>query len=400
VRVRRGALTPPGQEEQHTGLLEKPSANVPASVQAVHAVLVYAGCFDALTIAASGNNTGAPCEQQGVMAPAMWERYPMPSPEVCQQLFGDELPPRRTGDEAVESAASSLVYAAGGVTAYGLPIPMARPDSTPPRVVLAFQAVVGAGQRQTDAWTGTSVAAATLSGIAASIWTHNPALTPAQVIGLITSSGEHTDLLVAPPLEGDVRLITGYAAFDRLCELPGATCTNPYLEATPPDHVSPQINTSNPTDELQCTATATSCSGEIVSVYGCGEAGAATTDVPAPSPWLRPQPDIPYCPVRGGKLTLSLNPDHSASNSVIDNLVFEFSLANGSYVRASLGPITVDPDDPDVDLADYRISVGNTTQSLAAALTANNVTSATLGFYLVDNAGRRTRATSAVPVGP
>jgi hypothetical protein len=72
------------------------------------------------------------------------------------------------------------VYAAGGVTADGQPIPVARPGSTPPRVVQAFQAVAGAGTRQTDAWTGTSVAAAALSGLAASIWTHAPRSRPAR----------------------------------------------------------------------------------------------------------------------------------------------------------------------------------------------------------------------------
>ncbi len=399
------ALTPPGQEDGHTSLLEKPSESVPATVQAVHAVLVYAGCLDALVIAASGNNTGAPCEQVGAMAPALWERYPAPDEAYCEGLFRslDSLPARRLGDPAVDSAASSLVYAAGGVTAYRLPIPVARPGSTPPRVALAFQAVVGAGPRQTDAWTGTSVAAATLSGLAASIWTHHPALTPSQVIGLITSSGEQTHLPVAPPAAGKARLISGHAAFAELCEKrsDGAACTNPYLPPTPPEHASPGINTSDPVGAgLQCTATATSCGDATVRMHGCNDADATPTDVPAPSPWLRPQPEIPYCPicpVRGGKLTLSLNPDHDIDATVLDNPTLEFRLADGSYVRAGLGQITVD--EP-VDLATYGITIDGETRSIAEVLTDDDVTAATLGFYLVDDAGRRTRATSAVSVGP
>ena len=394
-------LTDPKNEALHTGLLETPlNTKVPATVQAVHAMLVYAGCLDALTIAASGNNTGAPCEQVGAMAPALWERYTTPDADRCEFLFGD-LPDRRTADSGVEAAASSLVYAAGGVTAYGQPIPVARPDSTPPRVVLAFQAVVGAGARQTDAWTGTSVAAAALSGLAASIWTHHPDLTPSEVIGLITSSGEHTGLPVATSATGEARLITGHAAFLNLCATlsDGAACTNPYLEAMPPEPTSPEIGASNMTSaDLQCTATARTCGGAPVIIHECAEAGAAPMNVPAPSPWLRPQPDIPYCPycpVRGGKLTLSLNPDHGTGTTMLNNPTLEFRLADGNYVRTGLGQIPVDED---VDLAGYTITIDGDPQSIDAVLLANNVTAATLGFYLGDGTNGSTRATSAVPV--
>lgn len=395
-------LTAPNQEAQHTDLLVTPSMSVPATVQAVHAVLVYAGCLDALAIAASGNNTGAPCEQPGAMAPAMWERYPMPNADLCQKLFDQPLPERRKGDEKVESAASSLVYAAGGVTADGLPIPIARPESTPPRVVLAFQAVVGAGQRQTDAWTGTSVAAATLSGLAAAIWTHHPALTPSQVIGLITRSGEQTDLPVASPAGGEARLITGHAAFERLCATrsDGAACTNPYVPAVLFEGTSPGVGTSNNLNAgLQCTATATSCGDATVMIHECNEAGTPPADVPAPSPWLRPQPDIPYCPycpVRGGKLTLSLNPDHGTHTTVLDNPTLEFRLTDGSYVRAGLGQITVDEE---VDLATYGITIAGETRWIDEVLTSDDVTAATLAIY-VDLDGHLTRTTSPVPVGP
>ncbi len=395
-------LTDPGQEAQHTVLLEPPlNTEVPANVQAVHAVLVYAACLDALTIAASGNNTGAPCEQTGAMAPALWERYPTPDVDRCEALFG-QLPDRRPGDMGVAAATSSLVYAAGGVTAYGQPIPVARPDSTPPRVVLAFQAVVGAGARQTDAWTGTSVAAAALSGLAASIWTHHPVLTPSQVIGLITRSGDLTDLPVATSATGEAKLITGYDAFAKLCDerSDNAVCTNPYVEADPPEQTSPEIGASNMMSaDLQCTATATSCGDAAVTMHGCTDTAATLPAfVPAPSPWLRPQPDIPYCPycpIKGGKLTLSLNPDHAINTTMLNNPTLEFRLADGSYVRAGLGQISVDEV---VDLATYDITIDGETQSIAAVLNTSNVTAATLGFYLGDSTSVSTRATSAVSV--
>ena len=388
-------LTPEGQEATHSDLLLKPSPTVPASVQAVHAVLVYASCLDALAIAAAGNNTGAPCEQLGAMAPASWERYPRPDAARCQELFGDELPARRPGDPAI-SDPGALVYAAGGVTADGQPIPVARPGSTPPRVLPALQAVAGAGTRQTDAWTGTSVATAALSGLAAAIWTHYPALTPGQVIGLITRSGEATSLPARLPAgAGMARLVTGHGAFAQLCAArPGTpACTNPYMSPVLPVASAAAIGAAT---SLQCTETSMSCGGEMVRVYGCDGGGAATANVPAPTPWLRPQPDIPYCPicpVRGGKLQLSLNPDHNVGAATLLNPTFEFRRADSSYVRVGLGPIT---SGTDVDLMTIAIAGG--TQTIAEALTANNVTAATLVFYVADTDGNPTRATSAVPV--
>jgi len=63
------------------------------------------------------------------------------------------------------------------------------------------------------AWTGTSVATAALSGLAAQLWTHNPQLSPEQVIELITASGEPTTL--ADDLTGrtTVRRVSSHAAF-------------------------------------------------------------------------------------------------------------------------------------------------------------------------------------------
>ena len=398
-------LTAPGQEASHSDLLVTPSATVPATIQAVHAVLVYAACLDALTIVAAGNNTGGPCEQQGAMAPALWERYPAPDAARCQELFG-ELPARRTGDPAFAAAASPLVYAAGGVTANSAPIPIARVGSTPARVLLAFQAVAGAGTRQTDAWTGTSVAAATLSGISAAIWTHAPALTPGQVIAMITGSGEQTSLTAQLTNAGSARLVTGHAAFAALCAARPGTCTNPYAPPVLPTSPVAKIGVQSlKTTPLACASTTTTCGGANVAVLGCAD-GTTTpaVNVPAPSPWLRPQPDIPYCPicpVRGGKLMLSLNPDHAGNTATLDSLTLEFRRLDGSYVRAGLGSITVDADGETVDLSRFMLTgAGAAPQTIAAALTANNVTAATLACQVVDAAGGRTRAISAVSVSP
>jgi hypothetical protein len=229
------------------------------------------------------------------------------------------------------------------------------------------------------------------------------------VIGLITRSGETTDLSASIPAAGEVRRITGHDAFAQLCATrpEGEACTNPYVAASMPPSSPEQSLSSSEDHTLGCAATTTTtCGGAPVVIHGCAEAGAAPMNVPAPSPWLRPQPDIPYCPVcpiKGGKLTLSLNPDHSAGTSVfgftvLNNPMFEFRLADGNYVRAGLGPLVVDADGEDVDLAGYMITIDGETRSIAEALAANNVTAATLGFYVGDGTSGSTRATSAVSV--
>ena len=401
-----GELTDPGEEASHDQLLVTPSAAIPATVQAVHAALVYASCLDMLTIAAAGNNTGAPCEQQGVMPPARWERYPAPNQARCVALFGP-LPAWRAGDPAVPKASKALVYAAGGVVAGSQPIPLARPGGIPARVLPAFQAVAGAGPGQTDAWTGTSVATAALSGLAAQLWTHNPRLSPGQVIALITASGEPTAL--ADDLTGrtTARRVSGHAAFASMCTTgrPDMHCVNPYAPATAP-RTTPTIASlsGGSPSALTCTTTTASCGATDLDVVSCGSGG-APAPVGPPLPWLRPQPVspiCPICPVRGGKLTLSLNPDHSGNMAMLDNPTLEFRRRDGSWLRAGLGSLSVGTAGLEVDLERYTITTapGAPQQTVAAALLANDVSAATLAFRVTDGAGTITRSSSAVSVSP
>ena len=403
-------LTAPGNEAEHWKRLLTPDAQVSAPVQAVHAALVYAACLDALSFAAAGNNAGAPCEQQGAMAPALWERYPAPDAAACAQIFKREMP-RRAGDPAVPAARPALVYAAGGVLASGEPIPIARPGSTPPRVALAFQAVAGAGAQQTDAWTGTSVATAVLSGIAAQLWSHQRGLSPAQVVAVIDSSGE-----VGPPVEmlaGVKRatVVTGYAAFERLCALRGGPCANPYAPpktasladalAASPALTATATAAIGAAASLPCTVRATRCGADTADVIECGATGATAMAPPStPKPRLRPQPSIPLCPVcpvRGGRLTLSLNPDNATAPQNIQDPTLTFRRSDGSYLSARLGAITVGTSGTEVDLAGYTVVVNGAAQPLAQAL-IGQTEAGTLTFTVVDVTGARSRLVSAVPV--
>jgi hypothetical protein len=402
-------VTPAGSEADHWKRLVTPSEQVPATVQAVHAALVYAACLDTLSFAAAGNNAGAPCEQQGAMAPALWERYPSPDAAACKQIF-EQVMPRRAGSPGFPTGTASLVYAAGGVTAGGTSIPIARPGSTPARVLMAFAGVAGAGAEQTDVWTGTSVATALASGLAGQLWSHQRSLSPAQVVAVIDSSG--TVALPQEMLPGikKARFITGYGAFDRLCGLRGGPCSNPYVApqlnplvtALAASTTSGAANTSlAAVTPLGCSVRSQQCGLGTVDVVECGATGpAALAPAVTPDPWLRPQPWVPLCPVcpvRSGRLTLSLNPDYGADPQLIQDPTLAFRRSDGSYLAARLGAITVAATGTAVDLANYTVVVGGVTQTLAAAL-VGQADAGTLSFTVVDAAGGRSRLVSAVPV--
>lgn len=402
-------VTAPGSEAEHWKRLITPSDQVPATVQAVHAALVYAACLDALSFAASGNNVGAPCEQQGAMVPALWERYPAPDALACKQIFGQTMP-RRAGEPSYPAGVPSLVYAAGAVIASGEPIPITRPGSTPKRVLMGFAGVAGAGARQTDVWTGTSVATALASGIAGQIWSHQSTLTPAQVAAVIDSSGTMGPAQEMFPGVKRARVITGYGAFQRLCALRGGACSNPYL----PPQMNPLATTlasGSPVAAAQlnlaamvplgCNVRTTQCGAGMVDVIECGDTGPGALVAPTtPEPWLRPQPGIPFCPVcpvRNGKFMLSLNPDYGTTPQMMQDPTLAFRRSDGSYLAARLGAITVAATGTEVDLANYTVVVGGVTQTLAAAL-VGQTDAGTLSFTVVDAAGGRSRLVSAVPV--
>ena len=147
----------------------------------------YAACQGALLIAAAGNRGLK--NETGSMFPAGWEKLPLTCPA------GGLVPPA--------GAYAPLVYAAGGVTGADLPLGIARPNGTPRLVSPAAMVSVGdAGLIEsvdgggatvysaTHVVSGTSVAAAALSGTAALVWSMRPELEPWEVMDLIYNAGE------------------------------------------------------------------------------------------------------------------------------------------------------------------------------------------------------------------
>ncbi len=147
-------------DNQETGLA--------GPVRAVHAVLGFAACADTLVVAAAGNTEAGADAGQGALLPAAWQGVDV----VCG------------------GRASPMVLAAGGVTPDDQPIENARLGAEPPVVIVAADAVVHTDAGFTWSMTGTSVASAVLSGLAARVWTDEPGAHRADVIGRLINSGD------------------------------------------------------------------------------------------------------------------------------------------------------------------------------------------------------------------
>ncbi len=153
------------------------SSDLELSVWWVYQALEYARRSGVLVIAAAGNERGGPERPTSPLFPAVWELRR----------------PRRSGLLPLPWK-SSLVYAVGGVDWQGLPIANSRTGGKPRRSAYADHAVAGteAGGTASPTWiyTGSSVATAVTSSIAAAIWYLRPELWPHQVMKLLDRSSE------------------------------------------------------------------------------------------------------------------------------------------------------------------------------------------------------------------
>ncbi|GAB4524939.1 MAG: hypothetical protein Tsb0020_42980 [Haliangiales bacterium] len=189
-----------------------PTELSPATRAVFHAIR-QATCYGALVVVAAGNAPGGPNPSAGPMYPAGWESKTAPTRPVCEQIVAGANP------QAAQAYASwlarfdqrghavfaptgvyrPLVHAVGGVRADDQPIALTRAGSrarltaTGAHVVSA-QPPDAAGSPSeppapTEVLTGTSMAAAGVSGVAATVWAYRPELSAAEVIDLVYDSG-------------------------------------------------------------------------------------------------------------------------------------------------------------------------------------------------------------------
>ena len=155
---------------------------------ALQAALNYASCNDMIVIAAGGNDEAA----SGVPRD-FWEEgalYPAALATTEAWTCGQPVPGVTAPGRGVP-----LVYAASGVDARDRAVPTTRDGS---RARLAGPAFATGVENPADyvvsdpeelpLYTGSSVAAADVSAVAALVWAYAPSLSPAEVMGIVESS--------------------------------------------------------------------------------------------------------------------------------------------------------------------------------------------------------------------
>lgn len=234
-------------EQLFDGLKTERITELRAGTQAVYQALRYAASYDVLVLAAAGNQKACAKSTDGPLLPAAWE-----------------------GTKTDEH----LLYAVGGVRSNGYPLSNARHRGMPQ--LAAYGEVVGVTswdpERYTAFYTGSSVATAVVSSIAAVVWDSFPDRTPSQVMQILYDGGRDLNF------PADFWFGGGTAPIARrlsLCSALAEACKNlapcPLKSAcvpwTPEEPVPLQWASA-----LSAKPTGKSC-----------------------HPWMHPQPDDPPC---------------------------------------------------------------------------------------------------------
>lgn len=158
------------------------------AVEAVHGALLYAACQGAVIVAAAGNAKNGSCNENPV-APATWARYAAPTPKQCEQDLGFQ-PQAELPWSWWPSEASPLLVPVAAVDHKDVPIEVTRPGSLTRLVAPGAHATVPSqAGLPLEPMTGTSAAAAVTSAAAAMLWSHDPDLTPATLLGTLYAAG-------------------------------------------------------------------------------------------------------------------------------------------------------------------------------------------------------------------
>jgi hypothetical protein len=203
--------------EQVDGLDDKQLAELKAGTQAVYDALQYAASFDdVLVVAAAGNAKTCSWTASGPLLPAAWEQ-------------------KAPASGASRERPTGLIYAVGGVDSAGRKLSNARYRSMPLRTACGESAVVTTWGPEFTTWlyTGSSVATAVVSSTAAVVWDSFPNLTPAEVMSIVTKSGDALDFDADFGFTGTApksRRVSLCAALSHACKEKGSAAGCPVQE--------------------------------------------------------------------------------------------------------------------------------------------------------------------------
>lgn len=180
------------------------ASGLSAPVYEVYQAIQYARCNGAMVVAAAGNTEFGPAPESGALYPAAWGGAQLaPTEAECLGLF-PALAPRLNALSALgygifAAGDDPLVYPIAGLDAEDQPLYNARPDTLTPLMAPGAQVAAPDRDRDDDGWlhapvasgiyTGSSVSTAAISGAASAVWAVDPAMTPAEVYGLLLSTG-------------------------------------------------------------------------------------------------------------------------------------------------------------------------------------------------------------------
>lgn len=310
-------------------------ATLPGPVRAVHQAITDAVCTGALVIVAAGNASGGPASTSGPMYPAAWEIKPAPTLRECRAFQGSAVVNTPFPTHSTVSSYQPLVYAVGGVDGEDLPLASTRSNGRPRLAAYGYHVTANDGASHTDILTGTSMSAATVSAIAATVWGYRPSLPPAEVMELIYGSA----VSLHPSPAGtatEAQFCLGGGACGghpirrvNLCRAVTAACAGK-LERCPaslPACVTPPAYAGeNPSWSSDVWPTAISLvaheSKEIDETTLCADPSCAP-DAQAKNkfgaPWVDPQPGwsgCDVCSLSAGTLYVSLKSTFTSWNSV------------------------------------------------------------------------------------
>lgn len=288
----------------------------------VFAAITHAVCHGALVVAAAGNSPGGPeplypsgwaTPPAGPVCPAAWSTEPAPTAAQCDAfeipgyasgLGGSSLLYTTPVPAPPQPVDNALLFAVGGVDYDDRPITRTRAFGLPRVAAIGLQGVAGnQGGAAMQPLTGTSVAAAVVSGAASAVWAYRPELTAPEVMDIVYRSG------VLLPFGADFysQGVNSEARRASLCSALAEACpaNNTYPRCPPAGIVCPEgapsaLGSQNP----PLTAALRDLLADDWDGTSAFFASPAPPALPAPedefrgvavAPWVHPQPSRPPC---------------------------------------------------------------------------------------------------------
>lgn len=360
-----------------------PAGSWSYATQAVRRALEHASCKGAIVIAAAGNRSGAG-STAGPMLPAAWERIEAPGQVACEAMEGGTYFEEKTDTIFPTSPVyRPLLWSASGVDAGDRAIGSTRDGGNARLVAYADQVATSTGGSSVTGFvgpfTGSSMAAAVVSGVAAAAWAYDTKLTPAQLMqavydaGLDLTSNAPADVKTRTPAycfgtscdKMITRRVSLATALARVCATAPGGCLG-----TPKKLVEPYKGAAVQWDEATFEALAPALKSNQLTVQSCDAQGCTSSLAKAPTqdamPWVQPQPGKWGCDVCG------VNP--------LGGVIF-IPQPSGPFVQpGTVATLTVTSTSGTQTYVMPQMST--TSVTLAGSYTASPITSASMSFYV------------------